>query len=68
MRSDNGPEFAAEGVRSWLEETRLRGLYIAPACPWQKGYAEAFHGLGRDVFLSRVVFVSESQARALGSA
>ena len=33
MRSDNGPEFAAEVVRSWLEETGSGALYIAPASP-----------------------------------
>ncbi len=39
VRSDNGPEFAAEVVRSWLEETGSGALYVAPASPWQNGYA-----------------------------
>ena len=67
MRSDNGPEFAAEVVRSWLEETGSGALYIAPASPWQNGYAESFHGKLRDEFLNREEFESESQARALGA-
>src|SRR5271155_1075633 len=67
MRSDNGPEFAAEVVRSWLEETGSGALYIAPASPWQNGYAESFHSKLRDEFLNREEFESESQARALGA-
>ena len=68
VRSDNGPEFAAEVVRSWLEGTGSGALYVAPASPWQNGYAEPFHSQLRDEFLDREEFESEPQARALGLA
>jgi putative transposase len=67
MGSDNGPEFAAEVVRSWLEETGSGALYIAPASPWQNGYAESFHSKLRDEFLDLEEFENEPQARALGA-
>jgi putative transposase len=67
MRSDNGPEFAALVVRSWLEETGSGTLYVAPGSPWQNGYAESFHSKVRDEFLNREEFESEPQARALGA-
>src|SRR6185437_13685572 len=67
MRSDNGPEFAAEVVRSWLEGTGSGALYVAPASPWQNGYAESFHSKVRDEFLNLEEFESEPQARALGA-
>ncbi len=67
VRSDNGPEFAAEAVRSWLEEAGSGTLYVAPASPWQNGYAESFHSRLRDEFLDREEFESEPQARALGT-
>jgi putative transposase len=67
MRSDNGPEFAAEVVRSWLEETGSGALYIAPASPWQNGYAGSFHSKLRDEFLNLEEFENEPQARALGA-
>src|SRR3954452_3950468 len=67
MRSDNGPEFAAEAVRSWLEGTGSGALYVAPASPWQNGYAESFHSKVRDEFLNREEFESEPQARTLGA-
>jgi putative transposase len=67
IRSDNGPEFAAQVVRSWLEETGSGALYVAPGSPWQNGYAESFQSKLRDEFLNREEFESEVQARALGS-
>ena len=67
VRSDNGPEFAAEAVRDWLEGAGSGALDVAPASPWQNGYAESFHSKLRDEFLDRVVFESEPQARALGA-
>jgi transposase InsO family protein len=67
MRSDNGPEFVAEVVQSWLEETGSGTLYVAPASPWQNGYAESFQSKVRDEFLNLEEFESEPQARALGA-
>src|SRR4051795_6085319 len=67
VRSDNGPEFAAEVVRGWLEGTGSGALYVAPASPWQNGYAESFHSKLRDEFLDREEFESEPQARELGT-
>ncbi len=67
VRSDNGPEFAAEAVRGWLEGAGSGALYVAPASPWQNGYAESFHSKLRDEFLDREEFESEPQARALGT-
>jgi transposase InsO family protein len=66
VRSDNGPEFAAEAVRSWLEQTGSGAWYVAPASPWQNGYAESFHSKLRDEFLNREEFESQPQAQALG--
>ncbi len=66
VRSDNGPEFAAEVVRAWLEEAGSGAWYVAPASPWQDGDAESFHSKLRDEFLDREEFESEPQARALG--
>ncbi len=68
MRSDNGPEFVAEVVRSWLEDTGSGTWPVAPGSPWQNGYAESFHSKVRDEFLNREEFESEPQARALGRA
>jgi putative transposase len=67
IRSDNGPEFAADAVRSWLEEMGSGALYVAPGSPWQNGFAESFHSRLRDEFLEREEFENEPQARELGA-
>jgi transposase InsO family protein len=67
VRSDNGPEFVAEVVRSWLEGSGSGTWPVAPASPWQNGYAESFHSKLRDEFLDREEFESEPQAQALGT-
>jgi len=67
IRSDNGPEFAAEAVRSYLEASGSGTLYVAPASPWQNGFAESFHSKLRDEFLELEEFESVSQARALAA-
>ena len=38
MRSDNGPEFTARGVRKWLEHLGVRTLFIEPGSPWENEY------------------------------
>jgi hypothetical protein len=58
---------AAEAVRSWLEATGSGALDVAPASPWQNGYAESFHSKLRDEFLNLEDFESQAQAQALGT-
>jgi len=48
IRSDNGPEFIALGVRGWLAQHQMMTLYIDPGCPWQNGYSESFNRTVRD--------------------
>jgi len=67
IRSDNGPEFVAEVVRSWLEATGSGTLPIAPGSPWQNGFAESFHSRLRDELLECEVFESQPQAQELGT-
>jgi len=68
IRSDNGPEFIAKGLRAWLEQTQVGPLYVAPGSPWENGYAESFHSKVRDEFLNCEVFGSVREAQALGTA
>src|SRR5205823_4183878 len=58
IRSDNGPEFIAKAVRRWLAGRAVEVLYIAPASPWENGYAESFHGRVRDELLAAEEFGS----------
>ena len=56
IRSDNGAEFTAKTVRSWLSRLGIRTLFIEPGSPWENGYIESFNGKLRDEVLNREVF------------
>ena len=38
IRSDNGSEFVARTLQSWLAARQVKTLYIAPGSPWQNGH------------------------------
>jgi transposase InsO family protein len=66
VRSDNGPEFIARAIRTWLERTQIGPLYVAPGSPWENGYAESFHSRLRDEFLNVETFSTLAEAAQLG--
>ncbi len=41
LRSDNGPEFVAKGLRKWLAGTGAKTAYIEPGSPWENSYCES---------------------------
>ena len=67
IRSDNGPEFVADAVRSPLSDLDVETRFIAPGAPWENGYIESFNGTLRNELLSREVFGHLLEARVLGS-
>ena len=67
IRSDNGPEFIARAIRSWLESARVQTLYIEPGAPWENGYAESFHGRLRDELLDAELFGCLAEAKMLST-
>ena len=40
VRSDNGSEFIAAAVQTWLGQVGVKTLHIAPGSPWENGYNE----------------------------
>jgi putative transposase len=62
LRSDNGAEFVANAVQSWLAERDVQTLYIEPGKPWQNGKEERFNGTVRDECLNSHVFGSLAEA------
>lgn len=68
IRSDNGPEFIAKAIRTWLARVGVETLYVEPGSPWQNGYAESFHSRLRDEFLAIEEFESLAAARKLTAA
>jgi putative transposase len=65
IRSDNGPEFIAAAVRTWLESIHVGTLFIAPGSPWENAYIETFNGKLQDELLQGELFTSMVEARWL---
>jgi transposase InsO family protein len=62
IRSDNGPEFVARRLRSFLENLEIGTSYIEPGSPWQNGYVESFHSRFRDECLALEEFATVREA------
>ena len=62
--SDNGPEFCAQAVRSWLGRLRVK-LFTLPGSPWENSYVESFNGKLRDKLLNGERFTTLLEAQVL---
>ena len=65
IRSDNGSEFTAIAVRTWLGRIGVKTLFIAPGSPWENGYNESFNGKLRDELLNSEIFYTLKEAQVL---
>ncbi|HIG26637.1 MAG TPA: transposase [Verrucomicrobiales bacterium] len=65
LRSDKGPEFIAYAVKDWLDDMKVKTIYITPGSPWEQGHIESFHDKFRDECLNRELFGSLKVARVI---
>ena len=65
IRSDNGPEFVALGVRQWIDAVGASTAYIEPGSPWENGYCESFNARLRDELLDGEIFYSLKEAQTV---
>jgi len=65
IRSDNGAEFTANAVRSWLKDLGVTTLYIEPGSPWENGYVESYIGKLRDELLNGEILDTLMEAKVL---
>jgi putative transposase len=65
IRSDNGPEFIARAIRTWLGNLGVTTLFIEPGSPWENGYVESFNGKLRDELLNGEIFYTLKEAQIL---
>ena len=56
IRSNYGPKFTAHRVRDWLENVRVKTLFIDPGSPWESNFIGSFNGKLRDEVLNRKFF------------
>ncbi len=65
IRLDNGPEFVARELRTWLADTGAKTLCIQPGSPWENGCYESFNSKLRDEFLSGEIYYSMKELHVL---
>ena len=65
LRSDNGPEFTATAVRSWLRRLGGTTRFIEPGSPWENGAVESCNGKCRDECLTPEIFTTLTEAQVL---
>lgn len=66
VRSDNGPQFSAKKVRSFLEENYLMQTFTHPYTPQENGHVESFHAIIGDWLDSRHFDSMEALEKELG--
>jgi len=64
IRSDNGAEFTAKAVRTWLSNVGVSTLYIEPGSPRGNGFIESFIGKLRDELLNEEIFTRYEKRRS----
>jgi len=65
IRSDNGPEFIADALKTAFKEHGIKTHYIEPGSPWQNPFIESFNARLRDEVLNQEMFGSVTEARVL---
>ena len=65
IRSDNGPEFVAKSVQTWIHAVGAKTAYIEPGSPWENGYIESFNARMRDELLNGELFYSLKEAQVI---
>ncbi|MEP0943747.1 MAG: IS3 family transposase [Rhizobiaceae bacterium] len=63
IRSDNGPEFAAEAMQELLRRVGIKPIRIYPGSPLESGYNERFNGTLRREVLNAEWFTTTKQAQ-----
>lgn len=64
IRSDNGPEFVAKAIGSWLRKADISSVYIQPGSPRENAFVESFHSRFRNDCLNREWFLNLLDARS----
>lgn len=65
LRSDNGREFIADSLRSWLAGQGVETAFIEKGSPQQNAFVERFNGTMRDELLNGEEFDSLLEARVV---
>ena len=62
---DNGAEFIAKKVCTWIDAVGAKTAFITLGSPWENGYCESFNARFRDELLNGEVFYTLREAQIL---
>lgn len=65
IRSDNGSEFTAKVVKTFIHGCGAQTMYIDPGSPWENGYIESFNSKMRDELLDGEIFYTLQEAQVM---
>lgn len=65
IRSDNGAEFIAKKVQTWIRAVGAKTAFIAPGSSWENGYCESFNARFQNELLGGEVFHTLREAQIL---
>jgi putative transposase len=65
ITSDNGAEFIAKKVRSWIGAVGAKTAFITSGSPWENSYCESCNARFRDELLNGEVFYTLREAQIL---
>jgi len=65
IRSDNGFEFMAKAVRRWLNNLKVKTLFIDRCSPREHGYIESFNRRLRDELLKWGILTTLEETKVL---
>ncbi|SFF20477.1 DDE-type integrase/transposase/recombinase [Spirosoma endophyticum] len=65
LRNDNGSQFIAHSVRSFLKSTEIKQEFTHVATPEENSYIEAFHSILEHDVIERNEFASYYEAKAM---
>ena len=65
IRNDNGPEFIAKYLHTWLAGIEVKTAYIEPGSSWENSFCESFNGTFRDNLLDGEIFYSLKEAQII---
>jgi putative transposase len=65
IRSDNGPEFIALALCTWLYRQGIHTHHVDPGAPWQNPYGESFNARFRDECLNLEEFLTVVETKVI---
>jgi putative transposase len=62
LRNDNGPQFSAAAIRSFLADNHIGQVFTHPYTPQENGHVESFHFILKKAMKIKILLLEEFSA------